>query len=176
MNGEFPNTSGKSPADSETTFVWSESTAHVTVVGVEADWVANTDLSALSTSGDGSSNTDLVASTDTEGEDNTEVLVALSVNGDTSGGGKVVLTSGGDTELPLSVSKVDTVVSGGDGESGWVAVLVGWVSGPSVFQKAVNAVQLWVLEVKSNSHDDGERSVQGVVIVEVIVDKWLDIV
>jgi len=112
VNGEFSHTSDKTSADGEATFVWFECTAHVTVVGVEADWVAIADLSALSTSCDGSSNTDLVASTDTEGEDNTEVLVALSVNGDTSGGGKVVLASGGDTELPSSISKVDTLVSG----------------------------------------------------------------
>jgi len=49
-------------------------------------------------------------------------------------------------------------------------VLVGWISAPSVFQKTVYRVQLWVLEVKSDSHDDGERSEQGVVIVVVIVD------
>jgi len=48
---------------------------------------------------------------------------------------------------------------------------VGGVHCPSVLQEVEVCAQLNVVEVEPDHHDDGERGVESVVVVEVIVDE-----
>jgi len=68
------------------------------------------------------------------------------------------------------------LVCGGESESDGVAVSVGWIGDPSVLQEVVLGVQLDVVEVESDHHGNGKRSIQGVVVVEVVVDEGLEVV
>jgi len=56
-----------------------------------------------------------------------------------------------------------------------LAVSVGLVSCPSVFQEVVLGVQICVQVVKFDRHNDGKRRIKSVVVVEVIVDEWDDV-
>lgn len=53
---------------------------------------------------------------------------------------------------------------------------VGGVHCPSVFQEVEVCAQLDVVEVESDHHDNCERGVESVVVVEVIVDEWTEYV
>jgi len=171
VNVELPDTSLKATANRETTLVGSEGTAHVSVIGDEADGVAVVDLTRVAAVYHTASDADDVSLSQTEGEDDAVVVLCSSPDGGGSAAVDEVLAPGGDGELPNPVSQDDAIVAGGEPQGGWLAVGVGGVGGPAVLQEVVHIVKRNVVEVKSDSHYDGERRVQSVVVVVVIVDE-----
>lgn len=169
VHGELPQTSGQTTSDGETTLVGSDGTAKVPVISLHGDGLAG-DGSALSTVGDGSSDGAR------EGEEDSEVVAGGSLDGARGLGLDEVLTLGEEVESPCSGSSDNSLVVGGDADGDWVTVGVAGVSGPSVLKEVVLGVQVDVVDVESDGHDDGKRGVQCVVVVEEIVDEGDDVV
>jgi len=115
MNREFSNSSIQISTKGEATLVWFESTAKGSVVCDEVDRLSS-DLTGLTSVGDGASDSDVVVDSGTESEHNTEVVVSISSNGGSSTAVNKVFSSGEDLELPAPFTKLDSLISGGEAQ------------------------------------------------------------
>jgi len=169
VHGKLPEAAGEATSEGETTLVGSDGASEVPVVSLHGDGLPR-DGSALPPVGDGTPDGA------GEGEEHPEVVGGGSLDGGGGLGLDEVLALGEEVEPPGPGAPDDALVVGGDADGDWVTVGVGGVGGPAVLQEVVLGVQVDVVDVEPDGHDDGKRGVQGVVVVEEIVDEWLDVV